>query len=245
MKIEKFVKLKNCQYKLCLENGDVVCLHEDLILKKGLLISKDIDVESYDSLINENNIYVIRDVALKFIGKKIRSKREVYDYLKKNDYSICLINDIIDDLENKGYINNFLYAKAYVNDRIFLSMDGPFKIKNHLFENDIDDDIINNAMREYTLSLEEERVNKIVNKMIKANRNKSEYFLKKKIRDYLVNEGYSYGVIELCVDNITIDDSMVYKNEYNKLYKKLKGKYSEDKIDYIIRCKLYQKGFIK
>ena len=39
------------------------------------------------------------------------------------------------------------------------------------------------------------------------------------------------------------DDSFIAKKEYDKLYKKYSKKYSDKELDYVIRQKLYQKGF--
>ena len=45
MEIVKFIKQKNGEYKLVLENDEVISLHEDLILKSELLLKRKISSE--------------------------------------------------------------------------------------------------------------------------------------------------------------------------------------------------------
>ncbi len=45
------------------------------------------------------------------------------------------------------------------------------------------------------------------------------------------------------IKEIFIDDSIFIKKEYDKLYNKYKSKYSKDKLQYVIKDKLYKNGY--
>ena len=68
MKIVKFSKAKNGMYLLSLEDGNKIKIHEDLILKYELLLSKEIDEDLIEKINLENQTYEIYSVALKYLN---------------------------------------------------------------------------------------------------------------------------------------------------------------------------------
>lgn len=243
MHIERYTKLKSGQYKLHLDNNTSILLHEDLILKHNLLIDKNINEEQIDNLLEENTSYIAYDLALNYLKVKMRSQKEIMDYLTKKGVNKALIDSAIEMLKKQGYLNDENYTKSYINDRINLSMDGPYKIKESLLKLGINENIINNNITIFDKELELDRINKIINKQVKSNHNKGNNLLKRKISDYLVNLGYTKETVISEVNKIKIDDQDIMKKEYEKLYQKLSKKYSGKELEYKIKQKLYQKGF--
>ena len=243
MQINKFTKQKNGMYLILLDDNRKIKVHEDLILKYDLLIKKEIDSKLEDKIFEENKTYEIYEVALSYINKKLRSKKELKKYLERKEYSNELIENVINILYSQGYLNDEIYVKSFVHDRIALSMDGPNKIKKELSDNGINSSLIEEVILEYTKDLEKERVEKIVDKQIKLNNNKGANLLKKKIQMYLLNLGYNYEIINSVLNSKKIVDTDLYKKEYDKIYKTLSKKYSGKELEYRLKNKLYQKGF--
>lgn len=243
MQVNKFTKSRNGMYIVTLEDKTKLTIHENLILKYDLLITKNISDDLKEKILEENKEYEIYEVALSYINKKLRSSKELRKYLVKKEYPTDLIDNIIEQLYKEGYLNDKIYANSLIHDRIILSMDGPNKIRKELENNGIDSSIIEESILEYTKDLELERIEKIVNKQIKLNKNKGSNLLKKKINMYLINLGYSYDLINSVLNSIKITDTDLYKKEYDKLYKTLSKKYSGKELEYKLKQKLYQKGF--
>ena len=152
MKIEKIQKLKNNKYKIKLDSGDIINTYDDVILNNSLLFNKEIDLELLNKINNETLYYDCYNKTLKFIDKKLRSEKEIKEYLKK--YSEMGYEDkILKKLKEINMINDENYAKAYISDRIFLSTDGPNKIKQELFNYGIDEKIIEENINKIALSL--------------------------------------------------------------------------------------------
>lgn len=243
MEILKFNKKKPGWYEILLFDNSKVVIHEDLILKYELLLSKNLSDDILNKINLENNIYLSYDKALKLICKKMRSIYEVKQYLKKHDFSNDMIENCVNKLVNQGYLNDLLYCKAFVNDRINLSNDGPKKIVEVLKQNNIKQEFIDEAMSVYSNELNRDRVEKLVNKQIGLNNNKGCRLLKQKILSYMINLGYDRQDVVDCLNNCNIDDEKIYEKEYKKLYEKLSKKYSGTQLDYLIKQKLFQKGF--
>lgn len=243
MKILKFTKKKSGQYLLTLEDDRKLTLHEDLILRRDLLLKKEINEEDIINLISENNNYLAYDDSLKYIGIKMRSVFEVREYLKKKEISENIIEETIDKLINQGYLNDKVYSNCYVNDRINLSNDGPLKILEFLTKNKIENFVIEDALSKFVKEIECERIEKIINKQVKQNSNKGIYLLKQKILSNLINLGYHKELIIECLNNLDFNEQDIYKKEYDKIYQKLSKKYSGKELEYKLKQKLYQKGF--
>lgn len=243
MRIEKYTKLKNGQYKLSFDDGTNTLLHEDLILKHSLLIYKEVSSEKLDELLSENKAYIAYDLALSYLKVKMRSKKEVKEYLSKKSISEEVINNAIDILVKKKYLDDEVYCKAFIMDRINLSSDGPYKIRESLKKLGINEELIEKTIQIFDIDLEGERINKIISKQVKSNHNKSEYALKRKIIEYLTNLGYTKKIVVREVESLKISDSEIREKEYKKMYDKLSKKYSGKDLDYRIKQKMYQKGF--
>lgn len=243
MKIEKFTKLKSGQYKLNLDDNTNILLHEDLILKHRLLITKEVNEEQIEDLLKENLSYMAYDIAISYLKTKMRTKKEIKEHLLKKEIKEELIDNVINKLLEQGYLSDVSYTKAFINDRINLSNDGPYKIKENLIKLGIPEDIVINNIVVFDNELETTRITKLIDKQIKTNHNKSTYSLKRKLIENLVNLGYSKSLVISLVEQIQVDDDDIRKKEYDKIYKKLSSKYSGRELEYKIKQKMYQKGF--
>lgn len=243
MKIEKYTKGKNGMYTITLVDHTKIKIHEDLILKYDLLLTKEIDSDMIDIIHKENQVYEIYDVALKYLNIKLRSRKELIDYLKKKGFDLSLIDEVINLLTKQGYLDDSIYTTSYIHDKMLMSNYGPNKIRHELESLGIDINIINDKISCFTEDIEEERIEKLINKQIKLNHNKGSIVLKKKIQAYLLNLGYSSILVNQILNGKKLVDEDIYKKEYEKLYNKLSKRYSGKELEYKLKQKMYQKGF--
>lgn len=243
MRIEKFSKLKNGLYKLRLEDGSDILVHEDLILKKELLLTREITEEDVKNIDKLNNNYNAYDLAVKYISIKVRSCLEVHEYLEKKEVDKEIIHEVIEKLKSQKYLDDFVYAKAFVNDRIKFSNNGPYKIRKELDDKGVSNSIIEDVLVVFDRNLELEKLNKLVAKYVKTIRNKSYSMMQNKVCEYFTNLGYSKSLVIDILNDIDYDDSLAREKEYNKLLKKYSKKYSGSELDYKIKQALYKNGF--
>lgn len=243
IKIEKFSKQKNGMYILTLEDGNKIKIHEDLILKYELLLHKKLDDTLLETIYEENQVYIVYEVALKYLNIRLRSRKELYEYLSKKGYTKDIINIVLEKLVAQGYLDDRIYAISFVHDRVLMSSYGPNKIRGELEHFGISNEVIDNALNSYNESLEKERIEKLINKQIKSNHNKGAMLLKKKIQAYLLNLGYTSTLVNESLNGKKLATEDLYQKEYEKLYNKLSKKYSGKELEYKLKQKMYQKGF--
>ena len=240
MKVLKYKKIKN-KYKVYFDNDTNLDLYEDTILKYNLLLKKDIDNKTIEDMIKFNNKEDIYFNALKYINIKIRSKGEIYKYLKKKNYEDKDIKEIINRLEKEKIINDEIYIRSYIHDKFYLSSDGPLKIKYSL--NDMNNSLVENYILEIPKEDIVSKLDKLIDKKIKSTKNYSGNILKMKLINYFSNLGYSKDMIDEIISKKNINNKENGIKEYNKLYNKYSKKYEGYELDRIISSKLYSKGY--
>ena len=244
MKILKYEKKKNGMYQVFFDNDFNVDIHEEIILKYGLLIKKEANDKEIDKMLDENKKYIAYNLSIKYLSAKMRSIKEVREYLYKYSFDKDTVDEVIELLLKEKYLDDSIYAKAFINDKILLSNDGPNKIRNKLKELGIKEDIIEKSILDFTDEIQIEKIDKIINKQVKTNRNKSAFALKNKITDYLCNLGYYKSLVIECLNKTSIkEDKDLMKKEYEKIYNKLSKKYSGNELEYKVKQKMYALGF--
>ena len=243
MKIIKYKKSTKGRYKVELDNNEVFYLYEDTILKYNLLLTKEIPDDKIMEINKYNQECEIYQVALESIKARYKSKKELDIYLVKKEYPIELVEKVLSKLENQGYLNDQIFTRSFINNQIVTTNRGPYKIKGILEEKGIDSDIINEEISIFTEDIERERVNKLINKSLKTNRNKGGVVLKQKIYNEIKNLGYGIGILNEEISNYSFENNKdIAKKEYDKLYTKYSRKYSGKELETIIKEKLFRKG---
>ena len=133
-----------------------------------------------------------------------------------------IINETINKLEKLNLLNSKSYIQAFVNDKINLSSDGPYKIKKSLLEFDFNEEDIDNYLNTIDENIWLEKLKKIANKKKSIMKSKSYYMFVSKMKNDLYNLGYDKYMIENVLSNIEYDSNALSK-DLEKANKKFKG----------------------
>lgn len=240
MEIKKFKKLKNNIYELELDNGSLVKLYDDVIVKYSLLINKKIDSKLLDEITKYNTSLDAYYLSLKYISKKLRCEKEIEKYLTKLEFNKDVIDKTISKLNKEGYLKHDIYIKSYINDIYNFNNYGPDKIIFNLRElgfnlNEIEPYLEDKDFRSKAI--------KIIDKKVKANHKLSNYMLKQNISNYLINLGYPKDIFYDYLDNIKINNKDILVKEASNYIKKYSKKYQNKELLYFVKDKLYKKGY--
>ena len=231
MEIRKFKKVGKNKYKILFDTEELT-LYEDIILKYELLIKKEITLDDLDKIIKDNNDYDAYNMALNYIEVKMRNRKELYLYLSKKGFEKSLINETISKIEKLGLLDNKAYIKAYINDKVNLTLDGPYKIKKSLIDLDFNENDIDNYLNTFDDKVWKSKIEKLINKKKSIMKNKSYYMFIQKIKNDLYNMGYDSNMIDDKLKDIKYESNAL-ENDYKKAYKK----YDDETkiINYLLR----------
>ena len=241
MNIVKYKKLRDNKYKVILDNNIELTLYEDVILKYELLIKKSITDKMFKDIKEDNSYYECYNYALKSINSRFKSISDMKKILINKEYNY--IDEVIELLIKQGYLDDDRYSNSFINNKMITTNWGPYKIKSELLKHRVDEKIIDKNIIIFDEDEELSRIEKLIDKMIRSNKSNGGLVLKNKIKNNLINLGYSISSIDKVLNktNFSIDKD-IYKKEYDKLYKKYSKKYKDNELDYFIKNKLYQKG---
>lgn len=184
MLIKKYEKKANGLYKVYIDDENYL-INEDVIIKNNILYKKEITKEELNDFLDKTNYYNLYNKCVKYITYRIRSKQEIYNYLKKMEVNDNIILDIINKLEKNNLVNDEVFTKAFINDKIKFSTSGENKIRLELIKHNIDKFIID----KYLSIIDKEIIYKKISKIIEKNL-KNKKSNKMKIYKNLINNGY-------------------------------------------------------
>ncbi len=197
MQIEKYEKKGNGNYLIYLSDNQKYKINEDVILKHKLLYKKEIDEYQLQEILQDNNNYDIYNRCVKYISVRLRSINEMKCYMERLNVQKDLIEEVLTKLIKNKLLDDELFTKAYIKDKLNFTSKGPLLIEAELKKENIDETIIAKYISTIDTDLIDKKINKQITKLINSNKNKPN--LKNKIYSNLMNLGYPYSQI---IDNL-------------------------------------------
>lgn len=239
------IKEKQDSTIVYLENKEKINVSIDNYFKYHLSSIKEFNKEIYDTLRNEERIFLGYQSSLRKLSIKDFSIKQIYDFLKiKKGLNPDEINYIIDKLISFGLLDDEKYCINRVN-YLNKSLLSERQIKTKLIKEGVSKDfiekyVINNSEEEY------DKAHKLAIKYSNSIKNKSLNATKQNILSKIVNLGYSYDAAKSAVDSLNLKNDKeieILKKEYIKA----KSKYVKKYVDYELKNHIYSyltnKGF--
>lgn len=199
MKIIKYEKKGNNKYRIYLEGNVKIDVYEDVIIKNNLLYKEELTEDLIYKIDAENSRYHLYNKAVKYISVRVRSEKEITDYLKRMIDDDELIREIIDKLYKNKLLDDEQFTKAFINDKFKFSSMGPYMIVAELKKHQIPDEVIYRYLNDISKEEIMEKMMKQVNKIVKSSKSKDK--LKHKIYINLMRLGYYSEDIMKCLNN--------------------------------------------
>lgn len=201
MKIEKYEKIGQAKYRLYLDNGEVIDTYDDIILKNDLLIKKELDTYLYQKVLAESKLGQYYNACIKYITVRIRSTKEITDYLKRKNVCDEDINYIVEKLTKEKFLDDNHFCECFIKDKLKFTSMGEYKIIYELKKHDIHPAIIeqNRYLIEEDILIE--KIDKIITKQINSNRKLDKQKLRNKLYNHLLNTGYASSLIVQRLNN--------------------------------------------
>lgn len=99
-----------------------------------------------------------RDYALKVIGFKDRTEKEIREKLTQKGYEEIIIEDETEFLKSYGFINDSRYAERFTHDAINIKKWGKARIKTELLRKGIEREIIENTIEDIFSEIDDDRI---------------------------------------------------------------------------------------
>ena len=232
MKIQKYIKDKQNKYRVVIDDEEYI-LYDDVIIKYNLLLIKEIDNKTFKEMFGLNDELKSYYDSIKYISRKLRSEKEIYEYLEKKGIDESTIKKTIKRLRDSKFLN----------DDVYLNNNGHKKIEVNILKLGFREDIIKEKLSSIDESVWKDKLEKYIDKKIKTNHTSSSNMLKIKITNDLINLGFMKEDIISILNKKDLNDEFALKKEYIKSKRLLSSKYEGTTLENKIRERLFRKGF--
>lgn len=134
-----------------------------------------------------------KECAFWYINKRRYTKKELTEKLIKREYDRDLAIDVVNYLEEHGYIDDCDYARRYVHDAVLIKKHGAVRIKTELSLKGIKGVCVDEALQMYATDQDDVLVELVSSKAVNLDLNDEK--AKNKLVAFLVRRGYKYAEI--------------------------------------------------
>lgn len=241
MKTVTSVKKYQSYYHVIFDDENSLEVQPELMIKYHLSLSKTIDQSIYQELVDENLYLSCLREGLKALIKMM-TVHEMTSFLTSKGYHQKVIQKVTSYLSEKKYLDDFQYAKMYINLKSF--QQGPNMIIFKLMEKGVNEKIIHKALSNYQ---EYDIVSKICQTKLKQMKKKTKKQAFQTVKSQLLSKGFHNEIIDAVLLEshayYTSDEKKLLELAYEKAYKTLHVKYTGYELEQKLKEKLYQKGF--
>jgi regulatory protein len=212
-------------------------------LKKGM----ELDDLSFLEVQYQDDIRKAYNLAIHYLARRMRSEKEIRDYLAQKEKEEPVINEVIHKLLSYKYINDEEYALAYVRTQINTSDKGPDVIRMELKERGISETFSLLALAQFPQELQVEKAIKIYEKANQKYAKDSQRIIHQKAENLLLRKGYPFDIINIAAQEAKIDkdndeemEAIKYQGE--KAHRKFSN-YTGYEYEQKMKQTLFRKGF--
>ncbi len=171
----------------------------NLNLKKGVEITPSL----FERIVTSENRWAAREYLFRILSRRDHSRKELRDKAYKKGYSGSFLEEILDEFEQKEYINDKKFALKYTADKFEFNNWGPYKIRTQLFKKGISKPDAEYCIREvFGDQAIKDSMTELIQKKKRRYQREPEEKRKKKIFDFLMRKGYDSQYILRYMDEL-------------------------------------------
>ena len=209
MKIDRVSRKDEKNVSVYFDNGERLILSEDTFYNSGLRKGDEISEDRFSFFIEQNILYHIKQRALSFLARRFHSERELLIKLKSKSYEERLINIVLNELREKSFINDQVFANHFIEEKLKKKRWGKNKIKAALFSKGVSASIIDEVLKSFDSEIDQnEAAFGLAQKKFEKLklRESDDRKLKQKIISFLLSRGFDYEVSSEVVNKIIKSD---------------------------------------
>ena len=195
-KILSITPYRKNTFKITTSLGINFRVPEEILLKMSLIEGGELSDSDICILKSSKDYYKVRNIALKLLGYRMRSKKELELRLIKKSNNKNTISKVIEYLEDKGWVDDEKFCLAFGKDQINRNNIGPialkYKLKEHIDSLSLIEEMSNRIYSELNIE------NIIMKVLVKYSpeKIKKEETLKRKIINRLKRKGHYWQDID-------------------------------------------------
>lgn len=180
------------RYSIFVNDEFLIGVAEQTLLKFKLSKGKRVTHALLRKLQREEGRFAVKSYMMKRLSSRDHARKELFNKAIRKDYPKDVINNVLDELQEKGYLNEQEFAEKFASDKSRLNKWGPTKIKAHLYKKNIPDGIAERSIQKAydEIDIRERFINLVLKRKRRFLKEENSYKRKKKVFDHLKRKGY-------------------------------------------------------
>ncbi len=158
---------------------------EDLLIESRFLSLRKLSIEEYKLFLSKLPLDYLLLTSIKYLDKRIKSEKEMKEYLLNHTTSLDMINVIIDKLKKKKMLDDESYKQSLLNELIYYKRDGRLLIYSKLNDAGLPSEFI------YPIDALKDNIDKLTIAFDHKNYDLSYQDKVNKLKIYLLRKGYT------------------------------------------------------
>lgn len=192
------------RFSIFVDEQFFVGISETTLLEFDLTKGDQISPDLFEEINDFEDRETVKSYCFRLLSRRDHARKELYDKAIRKDYHPGVINDVLDELEEKEYINAAAFARAFARDKRRFNNWGPIKIKLALKKKGISGSDAERAVEAAFNEVNEKDLfsDLVFKQKQRFLREENLFKRKKKIFDYLSRKGYRQGDIMKYLDDL-------------------------------------------
>ena len=209
MIINRIVKKGNKDVTIHFDGDKFLILAVEVFFKSGLKKGENLDEDRFTFFIEQNKLFHIKQKAFRLLGRRQHTISELRTKLWRKDYEKRLIESVIKDLNDNGYLNDEDFIREFVTVKSKSKNWSSKRIKSELRKRGLEEKKIELILGEMSIGSDLRNAMILANKkfdhLTKKNLDKKE--LRNKLSAFLYTKGFDYKLIKDVCNEIFMNKS--------------------------------------
>ncbi|MBM7841379.1 regulatory protein [Alkalihalobacillus xiaoxiensis] len=222
---------------------------EDTLIKFGMRKGLELNEDEIKEIVDADEAKKTQHLAIHYLSFRMRSEKEMIDYLEKKERQPEHIKQAITFLKRERLVDDFAFAGAFIRTKINQSHIGPSKLKQQLKQKGVLDQIIDESLLPYDLDWQKIEVKRWLEKLErrKVESKESQQQQRNKQINQLLSKGFDYEAIVSVLNNHVEEDAdqeiKALQFQAEKMVRTYSKKYSGYELKQRLTQALARKGF--
>ncbi len=195
---------KDNYVQMDLDNSEKLKISYDAYTMYKISSGITLSTECYIELYEESKKFECMEKAFNQLAVRGRSVDELRQYLKKKNFSEKHIEETLDYMKQKGYLNDFDFSMSFVKGKMKSGKSGKDIIVRDLYRKGIGRKIIDKVIKESGADIpDEDTLYELAMKKYKSVKDKENSFMK--VSNFLRGRGFDYESINRILRRIKND----------------------------------------
>ena len=175
----------------------------DLSLQKGVILTPSL----FKQIEQAEKTHATKEAAFRYLSRRDHASFEIKQKLQKKGYSSDAIESVLDELSNKGYLDDQNFSTKFITEKSELNRWGRKKIESELYKKGIHQKTIQQTLNSYFDNLSQDQIclDLVIKRKRHFLREEDPYKRKMKIYNYLAGRGFTSSDIKKAMPKIAVE----------------------------------------